>query len=431
MDKDEENINRNYSLKDAAVDVGAATSAALASGGSTALMWQAAAWGLGFGSAGIAKTTLAAGLMGPATVSGGLVATLQSVGAAGLAAAGAGTALVTVGVAAGVAPAAYMGYKYYPQINSQVITPTKIVVTNAASSAWNVTRDAYGNLTQTKRLQGSSTKSLGHIISMEFHSVGKHCSFPGCSQLGCKSIFCIEHRSFASHNCTQIFLRSVPECPICSTPIPVKSGEDPNRTIDEHISRGCPKAPSALNKCSFTKCQSKEVVPIVCELCLHNHCFRHRHPEDHQCSAVEKKREETKKKHSEEVGVQVVKRVDQIIAERSKTNPTARKVQTMKMKTKAVGNNNVPPENRFYLEVIYPINSGVEPKMFFFNPEWSIGKADSGKITNNNNQANADKLHIVSLKSGQPLPNSLSLKDVEEVLTSGDAVLLERESSLK
>ncbi len=52
--------------------------------------------------------------------------------------------------------------------------------------------------------------------------------------------------------------------------------------------------------------------------------------------------------------------------------------------------------------------------------------ADAGSIENKNNQANADKLQLISLKNGHPLPTSLSLSDCGEILQSGDSILLEK-----
>jgi hypothetical protein len=113
------------------------------------------------------------------------------------------------------------------------------------------------------------------------------------------------------------------------------------------------------------------------------------------------------------------------------SNPTAKTVNLMRMKTKAIGNSKVPADQRFYLEVIYPIDSKIEPKMMFFDRENSIGKvldlvADAGNVKNENNKPDAPKLHLISLKTGEPIPNSTLLKDLSASLQSGDPILLER-----
>lgn len=108
------------------------------------------------------------------------------------------------------------------------------------------------------------------------------------------------------------------------------------------------------------------------------------------------------------------------------------------------GPNNVPLEKRFYLEVVYPIESKVDPKYFFFENTTRLGQvldkvASAGKIENLNNQANArvgnqkghthlcQKLQLISLKTGEPMALNVQLKSAQ--LTSGDAILLEYESS--
>jgi len=252
---------------------------------------------------------------------------------------------------------------------------------------------------------------------------------------GCKHTFCLEHRSFQAHGCPKApSSNSALECPICSAPIAVKEGEDPNLRMDEHIAQGCAKAPSALSRCSMSKCGATEVVPILCELCSLNHCFRHRHPQDHNCKNIETKKERPKPLHQNTGEVQ--QRIDSLIATQSKTNPTARKVQLMKMKMKAAGSSNIPAEKRFYLEIIFPFNSKMQPKLLYFNPDWAVGKAldiaaESGNIINKNNQKDSDKLQLISLKNGHSIPNSLCLKDLPEILVSGDSVLLEYESNVK
>jgi len=100
----------------------------------------------------------------------------------------------------------------------------------------------------------------------------------------------------------------------------------------------------------------------------------------------------------------------------------------MKMKMHAKGDDRIPQERRFFLEVVYPIDSGVNPKMMFFDQNYSIGKvldlvADAGGIENNNNKVNSEKLHLILLKTGAPLPNDSTLGKTEN-LASGDSILL-------
>jgi len=234
-------------------------------------------------------------------------------------------------------------------------------------------------------------------------------------------------------------------CPLCNQIIHLNKDEDVNRKVDEHISQGCPKeeisGSKVLHHCSFPKCKNTEVMPVLCPKCSQNFCVAHRHAEDHKCTALNNNSitaaafKEARELRAQQKK-QVQQRIDDLITQHKDVKPTAKKVQMIKMKTKAIGNASVPQDNRFYLEVIYPLESKSQPKLFFFSPGTTVGKvldvaADAGGIENRNNQANAQKLCLVSLKTGQPLPTSLELKDLGEILQSGDSVLLERQETVE
>lgn len=273
---------------------------------------------------------------------------------------------------------------------------------------------------------------------MEFANLGKHCAEPSCKQLdflpfscsACNRIFCLDHRSFAAHKCPNVTDTYVPECPMCGQIIPVTKGEDPNVKVDQHIAQGCPKIaskPSQSYACSLPKCSKTEVMPVTCPSCRKNFCLKHRMPQDHQC-IIEERKKERKEKMSSSSAAKQGKYESAVKSATAKTHPTALKVAMMKMKMHALGDDRIPQERRFYLEVVYPVDSGVNPKMMFFDQNYSIGKvldlvADAGGIENNNNKVNSEKLHLILLKSGTPLPNDATLGKVDN-LSSGDSILL-------
>lgn len=104
------------------------------------------------------------------------------------------------------------------------------------------------------------------------------------------------------------------------------------------------------------------------------------------------------------------------------------------------------------------MDSKVQPKLMFFNDEWSVGKvldavADAGSIDNLNNKMGEEvracflplvvmtspflflflqqKLYLFSVKTGEPILHSLKLKDVDgNQLYSGGCVLLEKMTSI-
>jgi len=276
-------------------------------------------------------------------------------------------------------------------------------------------------------------------MALEFPQLGKHCEFTGCQQLdflpfqcACNKIFCLEHRNITAHKCTEIETAIIPQCPLCNQIIDIKKGEDPNRKVDEHINKGCPDEQherTKSNQCTFGRCKNSEVIPILCNLCTKNFCVSHRLPQDHICEKLEVKTKPQSKR--EDKSNQVKERINNLVESQKSIKPTAKKVALMKMKMKAEGSSSIPPEKRFYLEVVFPMDSGVLPKQMYFNPAWTIGKvldviANVGDIENKNNSANAEKLHIISLRTGEPLNNSVTLISIGETLQSGDSVLLEK-----
>lgn len=136
-------------------------------------------------------------------------------------------------------------------------------------------------------------------FNMELPHLGEHCAKSDCHKLdflpvkcdACNGIFCNEHFSYISHNCSKAYEKNnqVPACPLCSKPIPVKKGEHPDYVVSAHIDTDCQSDPAKsrrkvfTNRCSYNKCKNKEVIPVICNECSKNYCVKHRHPTDHSC----------------------------------------------------------------------------------------------------------------------------------------------------
>ncbi|XP_029411032.1 AN1-type zinc finger protein 2A isoform X2 [Nannospalax galili] len=166
---------------------------------------------------------------------------------------------------------------------------------------------------------------------MEFPDLGKHCSEQTCKQLdflpitcdACKQDFCKDHFSYAAHKCPFAFKKNVqvPICPLCSIPVPVKRGENPDVVVGEHMDRDCTSHPGRkkekegwnprmcrcppagdtsqslvqtppytgrfmqvfTHRCSKEGCRKKEMLQLACVQCRGNFCIQHRHPLDHSC----------------------------------------------------------------------------------------------------------------------------------------------------
>ncbi|XP_066137736.1 AN1-type zinc finger protein 2A-like [Euwallacea fornicatus] len=134
---------------------------------------------------------------------------------------------------------------------------------------------------------------------MELPHIGQHCSKRDCNKLdflpikcdACKHLFCDEHFRYTNHNCQKAYQKDnqVPVCPLCNIPIPVQKGLHPDYVVGNHIDSDCQSDPAKsrrkvfANKCSYKKCKTKEVIPVICNECTLNFCLKHRHTTDHEC----------------------------------------------------------------------------------------------------------------------------------------------------
>jgi predicted nucleic acid binding AN1-type Zn finger protein len=146
--------------------------------------------------------------------------------------------------------------------------------------------------------RGDEFDSMGGTEA--FPDLGKHCSEELCHQLdflpfkcdACSKIFCLEHRSYKSHNCSKATVKdsTVLICPICAATVKTVFGEDPNLTMEKH---------SQTSNCdpnNYAKVMKKPKCPVkgchelltfsnkmTCKSCNKATCVRHRFPADHAC----------------------------------------------------------------------------------------------------------------------------------------------------
>ncbi|CAO3648759.1 unnamed protein product [Mucor hiemalis] len=84
---------------------------------------------------------------------------------------------------------------------------------------------------------------------------------------------------------------SVPICPICDKPVPVKRGNDPNIRMNQHIQSNCSDLePKNDNTCRKKGCTTKMLVPMHCPECKLSFCVKHRLEVDHQCQGKPSKK---------------------------------------------------------------------------------------------------------------------------------------------
>ncbi|KAJ0754482.1 putative transcription regulator A20-like family [Helianthus annuus] len=135
-----------------------------------------------------------------------------------------------------------------------------------------------------------------------FPDLGKHCQLSDCKQLdflpfkcdGCHKVFCVEHRSYKSHDCTNSDhnSRKVLVCETCSMSIEIprnsKGGEaEMNLLLKQHQkSNDCDPKKKKKPTCGARRC--KEILTFSntssCKSCHIKFCLKHRFQSDHACN---------------------------------------------------------------------------------------------------------------------------------------------------
>ncbi|KAK9067263.1 hypothetical protein SSX86_014589 [Deinandra increscens subsp. villosa] len=136
-----------------------------------------------------------------------------------------------------------------------------------------------------------------------FPDLGKHCQLSDCKQLdflpfkcdGCHKVFCVEHRSYKSHECpnSDHNSRKVLVCETCSMSIEIprnsKGGEDEIALMfDQHERSGdCDPKKKKKPTCGVRRC--KEILTFSntssCKSCEIKFCLKHRFQSDHGCKS--------------------------------------------------------------------------------------------------------------------------------------------------
>jgi len=147
---------------------------------------------------------------------------------------------------------------------------------------------------------------------------------------------------------------------------------------------------------------------IVCSNCHIAFCLKHRLPADHKCSKIPQvvgtSEKDTKQKQQEEDFTSILKKkIEETIKKYSSATPTTRKQYVNNMKSTATGDQKVPADKRFYLEVLYPVAMNIQPKLFLFDQSKRFGQvldhvADAGKIKNENKNIRRNRKKTTKLK---------------------------------
>uniref|UniRef100_A0A5B7BP83 Putative Zinc finger family protein n=1 Tax=Davidia involucrata TaxID=16924 RepID=A0A5B7BP83_DAVIN len=132
-----------------------------------------------------------------------------------------------------------------------------------------------------------------------FPDLGMHCQHSECNKLdflpfkcnACQKFFCLDHRSYKSHECPKSDhgSRKVLVCEICSMSIEItgQDGEDEKAILEKHEkSVDCdPNKKKKKPICPVRRCRERLTFSntSTCKTCQLNVCLKHRFPADHAC----------------------------------------------------------------------------------------------------------------------------------------------------
>jgi len=104
----------------------------------------------------------------------------------------------------------------------------------------------------------------------------------------CSQSFCSSHFRPAAHHCEKEVSRDriAPPCPLCSTPVSVPVGEEPDTAMERHFETACEvmgQKKRGTPRCARHKCGKVLYSPIRCDSCKELFCPTHRHTSSHRC----------------------------------------------------------------------------------------------------------------------------------------------------
>jgi len=103
------------------------------------------------------------------------------------------------------------------------------------------------------------------------------------------------------------------------------------------------------------------------------------------------------------------------------------------MRDIAIGKSDIDSEKRFYCKIQFSTKINKKEIVMFFDKNKTVGRildeiCDERMIKNKNHLPNSDKLELVCVRTGGPLPYDLTLQLLEPECMSGDTLLLRHES---
>ncbi|EME27335.1 AN1-type zinc finger protein 1 [Galdieria sulphuraria] len=228
--------------------------------------------------------------------------------------------------------------------------------------------------------------------------IGEHCSLKGCNQLDflpyvcevCGQTFCGEHRLPETHDCK------------------------PKQVTEYNTSTS--STTKQLPTCSKTNCRHISVTR--CIQCNLSFCATHRNPDQHRCI----KKEPEKSKKLEKPKSNILEKLANKFQNHWKTekSKTATRVFHMKQKTKAIGNPEIPMEDRVYLYVSVDTQlKESSPLSLYYSKNMTMGQVldkvcEMIGIINRNHENKTKRLVLLDDHSHKPIASSSLLSEWKE-----------------
>lgn len=249
---------------------------------------------------------------------------------------------------------------------------------------------------------------------MELPDLGEQCGVDTCKQLDflpircadCGGVYCKHHSLPCYHACP---------------------AQETNKDQE-----GKEKGSITRHPCQVGGCRGGELTPIVCSKCGGNFCLAHRHQADHRCPGLTQP--DTSKQ--EQAAAHIKALADNMVVGKKqgkKSEQLAAKVQLMKLKQKAIGDKNIPQQDRIYFLLLLPKSSSSSSSSIpvFVSQHWTIGRAIDdiatlAKLENKNNILGVPKLRLFHPSGSQLGPTDTVLQAVlGETVLSGQTVQME------
>ncbi|CAH1445706.1 unnamed protein product [Lactuca virosa] len=135
-------------------------------------------------------------------------------------------------------------------------------------------------------------------------NLGEQCSVNDCKLIDflpftcdcCNKVFCLEHRSYSTHECPNANKNDITVviCPLCAKGVHLVPNQDPNITWESHVNTDCDPSnyekATKKKKCPVRGCKETLTFSntIKCRDCTIDHCLKHRFGPDHTCPGPKK-----------------------------------------------------------------------------------------------------------------------------------------------